>query len=53
MVYDITYMWNLKIKQTSEYNKKETDPQIQRTNGYRWDRKEKGTIKGLQINRDK
>ena len=32
MVYDITYMWNLKIKQTSEYNKTETDSQIQRTN---------------------
>ena len=31
-VYDITYVWNLKIKQTSEYNKTETDSQIQRTN---------------------
>ena len=24
----ITYMWNLKNKQTSEYNKKETDLQL-------------------------
>ena len=26
--YDITYMWNLKTE-TSEYNKKETDSQIE------------------------
>ena len=31
-LHDITYMWNLKIQQTSEYNKKETDSYIQRTN---------------------
>ena len=30
--YDITYMWNLKIKQINEYNKREADSQIQRTN---------------------
>jgi len=28
ILYDITYMWNLKIRQTSEYNKKETDSEI-------------------------
>ena len=30
VLYDITFMWNLKkkIKQVSEYNKKETDSQI-------------------------
>ena len=31
ILYDITYMWNLKIK-TNEFNKTETDSQIQRTN---------------------
>ena len=37
MVYDITYMWNLKIKLTSEHNKTETGSQIQRkTSGYHW-----------------
>ena len=30
MLYDVTYMWNLKNK-TSDYNKKETE-QIYRTN---------------------
>ena len=29
--YCITYTWTLKIQQTSEYNKKETDSQIYRT----------------------
>ena len=29
ILYDITYMWNLKIRQTSEYNKKETDSEIE------------------------
>ena len=28
ILYDITYMWNLKIQQTIEYNKKEVDLQI-------------------------
>ena len=28
ILYDITYMRNLKIKQTSEYNRKEADSQI-------------------------
>ena len=29
MLYDITYVWNLKkIQQTNEYNKKEADSQI-------------------------
>ena len=29
ILYDITYMWNLKkLQQTSEYNKKEADSQI-------------------------
>ena len=28
----IIYMWNLKIQQTIEYNKKETHSQIERTN---------------------
>ena len=28
----MNHMWNLKIQQTSEYNKKEADLQIQRTN---------------------
>ena len=32
ILYDITYMWNLKNKQTSENNKKETGSQIWRTN---------------------
>ena len=32
ILYDITYMWNLKTQQTSEYKKKEADSQIQRTN---------------------
>ena len=27
----IAYVWNLKIKQTNEYNKKGTDLKIQRT----------------------
>jgi len=27
-IYDITYMWNLKLQQTSEYNKKEADSQM-------------------------
>ena len=27
ILYDITYAWNLKVKQTSEYSKKETDSQ--------------------------
>ena len=30
--YDITYVWNLKQKQTNEYNKKGADSQIQKTN---------------------
>ena len=29
--YDISYVWNLKTQQTSEYNKKEADARIQRT----------------------
>ena len=28
ILYDITYMWNLKIKQPSDYNKNEADSQI-------------------------
>ena len=28
-LYDIIYMWNLKIQQTSEYNKKEADRYIE------------------------
>ena len=32
ILYDITYSWNLKNKTNHEYNKKETDSQIQRTN---------------------
>ena len=27
-LYNITYMWNLKIQHTSEYNRKEADSQI-------------------------
>ena len=27
-IYDITYMWNLKLQQTSEYKKKEADSQM-------------------------
>ena len=30
ILYDITSMWNLKNKQTSEYEKKETDSQIKK-----------------------
>ena len=30
--YCITYTWTLKMQQTCEYNKKETDSQMQRTN---------------------
>ena len=26
ILYDITYMWNLKLKQTSEFNKKRKGP---------------------------
>ena len=29
ILYDIIYMWNLKIQQTSEYNKKEADRYIE------------------------
>ena len=32
ILYDIIYMWNLKIYHTNEYDKKEADSQIQRTN---------------------
>ena len=32
ILYDIIYMWNLKLKQANEYNKIETDSQIDRTN---------------------
>jgi len=32
ILYVITYMWNLKSKQTSKYNKNETESQICRTN---------------------
>ena len=32
ILYDISYMWNLKKIKTSEFNKKETDSQMQRTN---------------------
>ena len=32
ILYDITYMWNLQIQQTNEYNKKEADSQMYRTN---------------------
>ena len=28
ILYEITYMWNLKIQQISKYNKKEPDSQI-------------------------
>ena len=28
ILYDITYTWNLKMKQTSEYNQKKADSQI-------------------------
>ena len=36
-VYDITYMWNLKIQQTSEYNKKEvTHRYTEQTSAYQW-----------------
>ena len=28
ILYDITYWWNLKLQQTSEYNKKAADSQI-------------------------
>ena len=29
ILYDIIYMWNLKIQQTREYNKKEADRYIE------------------------
>ena len=32
ILYDITYWWNLKLQQTSEYNKKAAESQTQRTN---------------------
>ena len=32
ILYDIIYMWNLKMKQANEDNKIETDSQINRTN---------------------
>ena len=32
ILYDITYIWNLKILHTSEYNKKEANSQMQRIN---------------------
>ena len=34
ILYDISYMWNLKKKKkkTSEFSKKETDSQMRRTN---------------------
>ena len=31
-ICDITYMWDLQIQNTSEYNKKEKDSPVQRTN---------------------
>ena len=34
ILYDITYMWNLKIRQTSKYNKKETLRNRKETSGY-------------------
>ena len=32
ILYDISYMWNLKKNKTSEFSEKETDSQMRRTN---------------------
>ena len=37
ILYDITYMYNLNTKQTSEYNRKETH----RYSGYQWERRKR------------
>ena len=31
LLYDITYAWNLKIEQISDYDEKEANSKIQRT----------------------
>ena len=53
MLYDITYMWNLKKKKnTSEYNKqtnKETHRYREQTSGYQWEEeRERGNIGALR-----
>ena len=47
ILYDITYMWNQKIKQISEYNKKESDSQILRTKFVISGERERKGIKGI------
>ena len=34
MLYVITYMWNLKVQQTSEYSNKKAD--LEQADGYHW-----------------
>ena len=50
ILYDITYMRTLKKNQTSEYNKKEKNSQIQKT--YQWGKRageEPDTGRGLRV----
>ena len=47
MLYDITYTWNQKIKQISEYNKKQSDSQISRTIFVISGERERKEIKGI------
>ena len=47
MLYDITYTCNQKIKQISEYNKKQSDSQISRTIFVISGERERKEIKGI------
>ena len=50
ILYDITYMWNLKIRQTSKYNKKETLRNRKEISGYQVGRgKGRGARQGSGI----
>ena len=51
ILYNITYMLNQKKKktpQTSKYNKKEADLQIERTSSYQWWEGSRGSDRGLR-----
>lgn len=36
MLYDITYVWDIKKNQTSEYNKYRLTDTEKKTSGYQW-----------------
>ena len=46
ILYNTTYVWNLKTTKTSEQNKKEADSQIQRTSGSQRGREGGGATEG-------